>query len=302
MPKTKTKKATIRQVARIQQAHATEPIVRPTDAVRRAAQKRPQRTGLAWFISEFPWLSGILTVAILAGFVGIANAAHIGPFQLPPDPCAWATMTSSQPAPAGAKIQRSYSLPPPSCINVGTKGQYQAHIHTKYGDIVIVLDQVQGPITVNNFVFLATHHFYDGLTFHRVVTPSQNQHLNIVQGGDPYSATPADASKVGTGGPGYHIPDEYPSNATVYTQRAVAMANAGPGTTGSQFFICMSDLTDPTTGLKPTYNFLGNVTTASFPIAQQIKQGDVMQSITITYDPKGVPGVDPGSTAPTATP
>jgi peptidylprolyl isomerase len=292
MPKTKTKKAVVRQIARIQQAHA-EPIVRTTEAVRRAAQKRPQRTGLAWFINEFPWLSGILTVAILAGLVGAAATYHVGPFQLPPNPCAWGTMTASQPAAKGATIQRTYSAAPPVCINT-TKGLYEAHIHTKYGTIDIVMDQTQTPITVNNFVFLATHHFYDGLTFHRVVT-----NPNVAQGGDPYSAIPADASKVGTGGPGYHIPDEYPMKATVYRLGAVAMANSGTGTTGSQFFICRSDLS---TALQPNYNMLGNLTVASYPVMQKLQQGDVIQSITITYNPKGDPGVDTsGGVVPTAT-
>jgi peptidylprolyl isomerase len=289
MPKTPTRKAASRQAARIQQAYSA-PLVRANDRVRKAAAKRRQKTGLAWFVSEFPWLSGILTVAILAGLGAVLYNNHaLSIFASQPDPCAWAKH-SSGPAPAGAKIVRHYSAPPPSCITDTTPGLYKATIHTARGDIVILLDQPSAPITVNNFVFLASHHFYDGLTFHRV-------ERGILQGGDPYSANPADASKVGTGGPGYHIPDEFPKSSSAYKIQSVSMANAGSGTTGSQFFIATAD----DTYLQPAYNEFGLVTTATLPIAQAMQKGDKILSITITYDPNGIPGVDDVTPTPMAT-
>jgi cyclophilin family peptidyl-prolyl cis-trans isomerase len=92
---------------------------------------------------------------------------------------------------------------------------------TSCGTIVIRLEPKQSPKTVNNFVFLADHGFYNGLTFHRVIPGF------VIQGGDPKGD--------GTGGPGYQFADELPT--TPYTLGDVAMANAGPNTNGSQFFI-----------------------------------------------------------------
>src|SRR5579875_2642511 len=103
MPKTKAKKVATRQAIRIQQAHAT-PIVPTTEVVRKAAQKRRQKTGLAGFVSEFPWLSGILSVLVVAGLLSVLYSNHLLFFAgaASVDPCAWAKHSSS-PAPAGAK-------------------------------------------------------------------------------------------------------------------------------------------------------------------------------------------------------
>ena len=92
---------------------------------------------------------------------------------------------------------------------------------TSCGTIVIRLEPKQAPVTVNNFVFLADQGFYNGLTFHRVIPGF------VIQGGDPKGD--------GTGGPGYQFKDELPT--TPYTLGDLAMANAGPNTNGSQFFI-----------------------------------------------------------------
>ncbi|MCU0306941.1 MAG: peptidylprolyl isomerase [Thermoleophilia bacterium] len=106
-------------------------------------------------------------------------------------------------------------------MTIDTSKRYRATLETSCGDIVIDLDAKAAPTTVNNFVFLAREGFYDGLTFHRVVPGF------VIQGGDPAGD--------GTGGPGYQFEDELPSDG--YPQGAVAMANAGPNTNGSQFFI-----------------------------------------------------------------
>ena len=104
---------------------------------------------------------------------------------------------------------------------------YEVTIATDKGDIVMDLDPSLAPITVNHFVGQARNGFYDGLTFHRVVPGF------VIQGGDPEGT--------GRGGPGYKFADEPVKGE--YTLGAVAMANAGPDTNGSQFFICIDDCT-----------------------------------------------------------
>src|SRR6202158_354322 len=118
---------------------------------------------------------------------------------------------------------------------------YIATITTDRGDIVIALDPARAPKSVNNFVFLARDGFYDGLTFHRVVDDF------VIQGGCPEGT--------GRGGPGYRFEDEPVQGE--YTVGAVAMANAGPDTNGSQFFICIDDCTSK---LAKSYNLFGYVT------------------------------------------
>ncbi len=123
---------------------------------------------------------------------------------------------------------------------INTKKVYCAGINTNRGLIVLELDPKLAPNTVNNFVFLAQQHFYDGLTFHRVVP-----HV-IIQTGSPTGTS--------QGGPGYKFNDE-PVKGN-YTAGMVAMANAGPNTNGSQFFICTAD--DSKT-FKKLYNLFGHV-------------------------------------------
>jgi peptidylprolyl isomerase len=118
-----------------------------------------------------------------------------------------------------------------------------ALIETSCGDVHIELDPTNFPITVNSFVFLAREGFYDGQVFHRILANF------VVQGGDP------DGN--GQGGPGYSIEDEFPSDDFSYVDGTVAMANAGAGTTGSQFFIVIGD---DAAVLNPRYNILGAVT------------------------------------------
>jgi cyclophilin family peptidyl-prolyl cis-trans isomerase len=116
---------------------------------------------------------------------------------------------------------------------------YRATVTTNRGTIVMDLDPQLAPNSVNNFVGLARQGFYDGLTFHRVVPDF------VIQGGCPEGT--------GTGGPGYKWEDEPVQGE--YTLGAVAMANAGPDTNGSQFFICLDDV-----GLPPQYAVFGRVT------------------------------------------
>lgn|GEM_PF-279116 len=116
-----------------------------------------------------------------------------------------------------------------------------ATIATSCGDVVIELDPSTAPETVNSFVFLAEAGFFDGTVSHRVLPGF------VIQAGDP--------TATGTGGPGYLLPDEFPPAGNVYAADTVAMANAGPGTTGSQFFIMLAD----SDFLPPDYTIIGHV-------------------------------------------
>ena len=138
---------------------------------------------------------------------------------------------------------------------------YRATIHTDRGTIVMELDPQMAPKSVNNFVSLARQGYYDGLTFHRVVPAF------VIQGGDP--------DGTGRGGSGYRFADE-PVRGE-YTLGAVAMANAGPDTNGSQFFVCIDDCTKK---LQKNYNLFGYVVDG-IDVAQATQVGDVMQSVTI---------------------
>jgi cyclophilin family peptidyl-prolyl cis-trans isomerase len=139
---------------------------------------------------------------------------------------------------------------------------YQVVITTDRGEITMELDPKLAPNTVNNFVVQARSGFYDGLTFHRVVPQF------VIQGGDPEGT--------GRGGPGYRFDDE-PVRGD-YTQGAVAMANAGPNTNGSQFFICIDDCRQK---LAPSYNLFGYVTDG-IDVARSTQVGDVMRSVSVT--------------------
>lgn len=152
-----------------------------------------------------------------------------------------------------------YTAPPPMTIDQSKL--YEATISTAKGNIVLCLQPELAPQSVNNFVTLSRNKFYDGLTFHRVVPDF------VIQGGDPQG--------VGSGGPGYEFPDEPVRQQ--YVDGAVAMANSGPNTNGSQFFI---DISDNTTKLQPLYNLFGK-TSSGLDVAKKIQKGDVMTTVVV---------------------
>jgi cyclophilin family peptidyl-prolyl cis-trans isomerase len=202
-----------------------------------AAKRAKQRSGL---------IRG--TIAVLAIVGGIALILALGHKSSKKSAAATSTSTTTLPAgcvttkPPAAK-PGTYKTAPPMTINA-TK-TYTALMSTTCGDITITLDPKEAPKTVNSFVFLAKHHFYDGLTFHRVAKDF------VVQGGDPKGT--------GSGGPGYNLPTEPPKNG--YAAGSVAMANAGPNTTGSQFFLTWTDAGAKGLGGPPyLYSILGHVT------------------------------------------
>ncbi len=162
-----------------------------------------------------------------------------------------------------------YTEPPAFALDAAKT--YSATLHTNHGDIDIVFHPEHSPNTVNNFVTLARDGFYDGVIFHRVVPGF------VVQGGDP--------TGTGTGGPGYKFRDELDGPGT-YSRGMVAMANAGPNTNGSQFFICLADVK-----LPHSYTIFGEVTSGMEvvdSIAAAPRKGEqpiddcVIDSVTVT--------------------
>lgn len=137
-------------------------------------------------------------------------------------------------------MTKQYSAPPPMTID--PKKKYTATIVTSLGNIVVELFADKAPQTVNNFVFLAREGYYDGVTFHRVIKGF------MAQGGDP--------SGSGRGGPGYHFADEFHPQLRHNAPGILSMANAGPGTNGSQFFITHG----PTPHLDNHHSVFGKVT------------------------------------------
>ena len=133
---------------------------------------------------------------------------------------------------------KQYPAPPELTVDLGKT--YSAILKTNHGDIHLELDVERSPQTVNNFVFLARDGFYDEVVFHRVIENF------MIQGGDP--------TGTGSGGPGYRFRDEVEGSGN-YTRGTVAMANAGPNTNGSQFFIMHKDM-----GLPHAYTIFGRVT------------------------------------------
>ena len=140
---------------------------------------------------------------------------------------------------AGGRAIRQYATPPQ--MSIDPEGDYSADIQTNQGTISVELYAEDAPITVNNFVFLARQNFYDGVVFHRVIPNF------MIQGGDP--------TGTGFGGPGYRFQDEIVPSLIFDRAGILAMANAGPGTNGSQFFITVA----PTTQLNEKHTIFGRV-------------------------------------------
>jgi cyclophilin family peptidyl-prolyl cis-trans isomerase len=142
-------------------------------------------------------------------------------------------------ADGSSEKRQRFDGPPPMCIEPD-RG-YTATMVTSKGTMTIALDPAAAPRTVNNFVVLARYHYFDGIVFHRIIPGF------VLQGGDPEGT--------GRGGPGYRFPDELPRPGR-YELGSVAMANAGPDTNGSQFFI----ISGPQgTALPPQYALFGKV-------------------------------------------
>ena len=155
---------------------------------------------------------------------------------------------------------KQYSSPPP--LTIDPNKNYSATFKTSRGEIVCDLFAKDAPKTVNNFVFLAKQKFYDGTVFHRVIADF------MVQGGDP--------TGTGRGGPGYRFGDECKGNPLKHERGVISMANAGPNTNGSQFFITHV----ATPHLNGKHTVFGKVT-SGLDIVDAIEQSDVMESVTV---------------------
>ncbi|MEM6785642.1 MAG: peptidylprolyl isomerase [Bacteroidota bacterium] len=156
-------------------------------------------------------------------------------------------------------MAKQYNSPP--ALTIDTDSHYTATIETNKGTIVLDLYPEYAPLTVNNFVFLASEGFYDGVVFHRVISNF------MVQGGDP--------TGTGRGGPGYRFRDEFDGNPLRHEAKVISMANAGPGTNGSQFFI--THLPQP--HLDNRHTVFGKVIEGA-DVVDAIRQGDVMEKVT----------------------
>lgn len=157
-------------------------------------------------------------------------------------------------------MAKQYSAPP--VMSIKKDMVYKVKIETDKGTINLDLFPEFAPVTVNNFIALANDGFYDGVSFHRVINNF------MVQGGDP--------TGTGMGGPGYNFQDEFSGNPLRHETGSLSMANAGPGTNGSQFFITHA----PQPHLDGKHTVFGIVTTGQ-DIVDRITQGDVMLKVTV---------------------
>jgi peptidyl-prolyl cis-trans isomerase B (cyclophilin B) len=154
---------------------------------------------------------------------------------------------------------KQWAQPPE--MQIDSSKTYKAVIETSKGSIELQLDPQQAPKTVNNFVFLAREGFYDGVVFHRVISDF------MIQGGDPTGS--------GRGGPGYRFEDELTNNTLAHEAKVISMANAGPNTNGSQFFITHS----PQPHLNGKHTVFGKVV-QGHDVVDAIQQGDKMERVT----------------------
>ncbi len=155
---------------------------------------------------------------------------------------------------------KQWKTPPEMTIDASKT--YRVTMTTNRGVITLDLNPKFAPKTVNNFVFLIREGFYDGVSFHRVIANF------VIQGGDP--------TGTGMGGPGYRFEDEVKNNPLIHETGAISMANAGPNTNGSQFFITHS----PQAHLNGKHTVFGKVT-AGMDVVNAIRQGDLMQTVTV---------------------
>ncbi|HZJ48960.1 MAG TPA: peptidylprolyl isomerase, partial [Acidimicrobiia bacterium] len=225
------------------------------------------------------WIAVIvMAVVTISNLIGGSNASTTTTADTQSSSTTIAEPTTSAPAALGPAYEafrtqqvacgatapspaRSMQFDAPEDQQIDPAATVTATIATSCGDVVIRLDPGAAPETVNSFVFLARQGFFDGTAFHRIVPGF------VIQGGDP--------TAVGTGGPGYTIADEFPASGFVYDRGVVAMANAGPGSTGSQFFIALAD-----TGLQPEFSLLGTVLDSDAAL-------DAIASVPVASSPSG---------------
>ena len=185
-----------------------------------------------------------------------------------PTPAVIGTPTPETAITAAGRTIRNYARAPE--MEIDPEGSYSADIQTNQGTITVELYAEDAPITVNNFVFLARQGFYDGVIFHRVIPDF------MIQGGDP--------TGTGTSGPGYRFQDEIVPSLSFDGAGVLAMANAGPNTNGSQFFITVA----PTPHLTGNHTIFGRVTSGqevanTISVARTDRNGRPLEEVVIQH-------------------
>jgi len=191
-----------------------------------------QRNGKVLFLLGIVFM--ILSVGAGAFASGLSSPTEVAQT---PTPTASPTVTDPDATPTEPPIERRYSAAPEMALEEGV--DYRAVIRLESGEVTIDLLEDEAPGFVNNFVFLAQNHFYDGLTFHRVIPGF------VAQAGDPLGS--------GTGGPGYNLQDE--ANALTFERGVLSMARSSQGVSGSQFFITLG----PAPHLNADFTVFGRV-------------------------------------------
>jgi peptidyl-prolyl cis-trans isomerase B (cyclophilin B) len=207
------------------------------------SRKNIQNQNNRWYMNKATWIIG--AIVIIAGI--ILTLVLTGVFKMP------SQESQNTPDP------KSLKSPIPIVIDFNKK--YTATIKTAKGDIVMELYAKDAPVTVNNFVSLAKKGFYNGLTFHRIIPGF------MAQGGDPTGN--------GTGGPGYKFQDEF--SQRTHITGSLSMANSGPNTNGSQFFICYA----PQPHLNGKHTVFGQCT-SGMDVLNKLVNGDKMTEVIIT--------------------
>jgi cyclophilin family peptidyl-prolyl cis-trans isomerase len=253
---------------------------RLTEAKRRAAQSSRRRrivsviaalAGVAIIVggvaifrgSEDDSSSGSTTTTTPDGETTTTTSADAVELTRPPEGITLTEETPCPPAEGTAKRVEKFAGPPPTCID--PDATYMATISTTKGDFTVALNSAKAPVSVNNFVVLSRYHFYDGVPFHRIVPGF------VIQAGD------GDGDPWGSNELGYTIQDELPASSAEYADYTLAMANAGPNTNGSQFFVVL-----PGGGaqLQPSYSLFGQVVEGQQVVDQIGALGDAQQQPT----------------------
>jgi cyclophilin family peptidyl-prolyl cis-trans isomerase len=293
MPKTASKRAQARKMARVARAHAVAPERPVVRRVPSAKRRRSKPRGFAAFVSTYPWASTIFTLVIVAAVVLILRQSQVGPFA--PKPKATATPV----------VQVTCDLKTHVCtgapkMTIDKNNTYTATIKTAKGDIVLQLDAKNAPIATNNFVFLAQSKWYDGTYFWRVEVPGKPSpidpsgtpsRLSLIQGGS--------VTKDGNDGPtipGYSIKDDSPL-PTDYAPGTISMANTGQADSGgTQFFITVGD---ESSFFSKTYVTFGKVI-QGMDVVKKIAPTDKIETITIAVQTPGSSTPTSGTASPTA--
>ncbi len=292
MPKTASKRAQARKMARVARAHTVapeRPVVRRTPSAKRKSSK-PR--GFAAFVSNYPWATTLFSLVVVAAIVLILRQGQVGPFAPKPK----ATPAPVAQATCDLKTHKCDKAP---VMTIDKNATYTATIKTAKGDIVLQLDAKNAPIAVNNFVFLAQSKWYDGTYFWRVEVPGKPSpidptgapsQLSLIQGGSV-----ANDGTDGSDIPGYTIQDQNPIPSD-YSPGTVAMAEGqNPNTASSQFFI---NIADESNLIGKSYVTFAKVT-SGMDVVKKITAGDKIETITITVQKPTT--ATPGNGTPSST-